>query len=155
VDKDNNSFYFLLLSSLGGSKSVEPVNISSEPILIFPEGVDSNAFSVRSSSIVAPNDVNGYIPIGKSYDIDLLDHLMEKFQIEKNAKDMHFYFNDNVKLEYTYDLNALTTSGFIEEFAGFYYDYTAKSWEAVDGGVTIDRTNSKVTVITRHLSTFI
>lgn len=122
-----------------------PVNneISTKPEIFLPAEFSDYDIFIEESTIDLPSRIDEkYVPIGKIYEISLL-----------NEENVHFE-TGFAELKYTYDPTKLWKVGLIEDFQVFYFDTENGIWNPVDS-INVDRKKCTITAKTSHFTPFV
>lgn len=138
------------LSLANGSMPAPATNASTAPTVDLPAGTDLPAglIQVAESAVELPQRIDGtFVPIGKVYEVgpDLQGQ-----EIPGNL----YLPSGMAELTYEYDPDELDTSGFLEEFAAFYYDRQEEKWLPVDR-IEVNTSTHVVKVFTSHFTPFV
>lgn len=147
-------------SESSSSELPVPVNVTSEPTVTSSSSLttspsisgENSGFLASPSTLAVPRSVEGnFVPVGNIYDVGLDWTKVEG--ITKQDFDL-IQFGTPVELKYSYDAEALSDAGFIEEFMVFYYDKETEVWRPVKG-VRVDTEKKEVIALTDHFTPFV
>ncbi len=143
---------FGLAAALGLSGRAMPAatNASTAPTVNLPGGTDlpADIVHVTESAVELPERIDGtFVPVGKVYDVgpDLQGQ-----EIPGNL----YLPSGMAELTYEYNPDELQANGFLEEFAGFYYDKQQDKWMPVDR-IEINTSTHIVKIFTSHFTPFV
>ncbi len=128
-----------------------PINASSAPSvsLSADAGLPSDVIKVQESAVQLPQQIEGtFVPVGKVYDVG------PDTQGQPIPGNLYLPNNGVAKFVYSYDADELESGGFLQEFAGFYYDKGQQAWLPVDK-LEVNASARTVTVYTRHFTPFV
>lgn len=144
---------FGLLAGLGlagGSMPGPATNASTAPTVKLPSEsqLPPDLVVVVESIIEVPRRIDGgFVPVGKVYEVgpDLAG---------QELPGQLYLPSGMAELTYEYDPEELTANGFLEEFAGFYFDKQQGAWLPVDK-IEVNVVTHTVKVYTSHFTPFV